>query len=177
MADPDADLVEYTGADKTTKADPRGGPKKVAPVAAPLTEELAAPAPRVAVYTPPKDGESHPKHAILGPALRLDKADADLTSAQLELRAATSHLRSCEAIEAEALLALTKIMPGPTYDEVNRQRLAAEQAAKVARVEQGLAPVAAPVRSHGRSPIDQQAAHRPRHSTVPLFSPVSRHRV
>jgi hypothetical protein len=178
--------ISRTTPDQEKKADPRGGPKKVAAVAAPLApkpeglrEELAAPAPRVAIYNPPAPGTSHAKHAILGPALRLDKAEANLTASQLELHAAKDHLRSCELIEADALSALIKVMPAPSQDEVFRELLAKEQAAKLARVSQGLPAVTPKVPTHGNSAVDIAAANRPRTSAQqptgsPLRSPIAR---
>ncbi|WMT75073.1 hypothetical protein [Bradyrhizobium sp. Ash2021] len=153
--------TEYVGRDQTMKADPKGAPK------------------RVAVYTPPAKGEAHPKIARLGPALRLDNAEADLTAAQLELNAAVNHLRSCELIEAAALTALIAVMPRPSQDEVYRAHIAKEQAAKMARVAQGLPAVEPPKPSHGRSAVDIAAAQRPRTSQAmptgtTLRSPISR---
>ncbi|WP_338830442.1 hypothetical protein [Bradyrhizobium sp. 27S5] len=70
-----------------------------------------------------------------------------------------------------------KIMPGPSYDEINRQRLANEQAAKIARVEQGL-PAVEPKKIVARSPVDVAAALRPRTSAQApnqsLRSPIAR---
>jgi hypothetical protein len=169
------DPEEYVGKDHATKADPKGA-KRAAP--APVIAPLAAPAPSVAVYNPPGPDEAHPKTARLGPALRLDNAEAALNSAQAELQAATSHLRSCELIEAEALSALIKATPGPTADEVHRKMLADDTARKLERVAQGL-PVVEPRKpTHGNSPVDIAAASRPRTSAqmanAPLRSNVAR---
>jgi hypothetical protein len=161
------DPEEFVGGDQSIPAAPKSK-TLVSPRSPPV-----APAPRVAVYNPPAAGASHPKHAVLGPALRLDEAEANLSAAQLEFRNATLALRSCELIEAEALTEFVKVMPGPTFDEVNRQRLAAEQAAKMARVQAGLSPTPPKVPTHGNSPIDIAAANRPRTSqAMPAGGPL-----
>jgi hypothetical protein len=179
------DPEEFVGATQERKADPKG---KRAPVtdtdtrvsvAKVLAEELASPHPGtpIAVYTPPAEGANHPKHAILGPAQRLDAAEVALNRATLEEKLARDNLRARELAEAEAEDAFIKVLPGPTFDEVNRQRLADEQAAKIARVEQGL-PAVEPKKIVARSPVDLAAAQRPRTSpqaaNQPLRSPVAR---
>ena len=172
------DPPEFTGTTQETKADPvrksskAAAPVKAVPVKLPaLVEELAQPSasaadahpvPSVAVYNPPAEGEAHPKIARLAPAQRLDTAEADLNRANAELQAATHHLRNCELIEAEAEAALVKEMPGPTQDQVYRDLLAKETAAKLERIAQGLPAIEPPKPSHGRSAVDIAAANRPR---------------
>lgn len=161
------DPPEFTGKEQKIKADPKG-------------KRAASGVPPVAVYNPPKEGESHPKHARLAPGQRLDAAEAGLNQSNAELQNATAHLRSCELAEADALEAFIKACPGPTYDEINHQRLVAEQAAKVERVSQGL-PAVEPKKIAARSPIDIAAAQRPRTSpqmaNSPLRSPTVRRTV
>jgi hypothetical protein len=163
----DEDLPEYMGTAQTIKADPKG--------------KRAAAAPRVAIYTPPAKGASHPKHAVLGPALRLDAAEAGLDSAQAELTAATAALRAIEVKEADALSALMAAMPAPTPDELLRQHAANQSASRAARVAAGERPEAPQVSRIGNSPLDIAAAQRPRTSqhapNAPLRSPVVRRTV
>jgi hypothetical protein len=165
------DPPEFIGATQETKAEPKGKraapPVKAAaklPALAPdvVGHEMAAPVPSVAIYAPPTKGEAHPKIARLAPAQRLNAAEAGLNLANAELQAATHHLRNCELIEAEAEAALVKEMPGPTQDQVHRELLAKETAAKLDRVSQGLPAVEPPKPSHGRSAVDIAAANRPR---------------
>lgn len=168
----EGDPPEFIGATQETKADPKGKRAAPAPVKAVakvpalapdvVGQEMAAPVPSVAVYNPPAEGEAHPKIAGLAPAQRLDAAEAGLNLANAELQAATYHLRNCELIEAEAEAALVKGMPGPTQDQVHRELLAKETAAKLDRVSQGLPAVEPPKPSHGRSAVDIAAANRPR---------------
>lgn len=162
------DPPEFTGTDHKTAADPKG--KRTAPpvkVVAPLKDEMASPVPPVAIYTKPT-GPSHPKHAVLGPAIRLNEAEAALNIANAEQRAARDHLTRCEAEEADALSALIKAIPGPTYREINEERLAKIQAERAERVGAGL-PADAPQRvTHGNSELDRLAASRPRRSATPL---------
>jgi hypothetical protein len=157
----DSDPEEFVGSDRSIPAAPKG--KRAVPAPA---------APRVAVYTPPLPGASHPKHAVLGPALRLDEAEQNLGRAQLELQNATTHLRSCELAESDALSAFVKIMPGPSFDQVNRERLAAEQAEKIRRVQAGESPIPPKVPTHGNSPMDIAAAQRPRTSAQTANAPL-----
>jgi len=179
------DPPEFTGRNQTQRADPPKG-KRAAPnhpgltdqTSKQLAEEMASPVPpSVAVYNPPAEGEAHPKIARLAPAQRLDEAEANLGATQLDLAEATAHLRNCEMIEADALAALISVMPGPTADEVFRDKLAKEQAAKLARVDQGLSPTE-PKQITARSPVDIAAAQRPRQSaqqpSTALRSPVAR---
>lgn len=159
------DPPEFIGATQETKADPKGkrAPAKVRALAPDVVgQEMASPVPSVAIYNPPAEGEAHPKIARLAPAQRLDAADAGLNLANAELQTATYHLRNCELIEAEAEAALVKEMPGPTQDQVYRDLLAKETAAKMERVSQGLTAVEPPKPSHGRSAVDIAAANRPR---------------
>jgi hypothetical protein len=160
MASSDNDPEEFTGATATIKADPKGS-KRAAP----------APAPTVAVYVPPVDGEAHPKHARLGPAQRLDAAEAALTAAQLELSAAYQNLRNVEREETAAHAEFIRSFPAPTADEVNRKRLAAEMATKLQRVQNGESPnPSKPVTA--RSPIDLAASQRPRTSAQAPSNPL-----
>ena len=155
------DPEEFVGTTQQTKADPKG--KRTAP--------------RVTPYTPPKAGESHPKTARLGPALRLDAAEANLSAAQLEVTAAYNALRAAEREEAAAVGKFNETMPAPSADQVYRAHLARELDAKVARVEQGL-PAIEPKKITARSPVDLAALHRPRPSpqvaNAPLRSNVVR---
>ena len=157
------DPPEFTGATEETKAEPKGS--KPAPSlarAVSLAEQMASPPPSVAVYSPPADGEAHPKTARLAPAQRLDAAEAGLNLANSELQAATYHLRNCELIEAEAQAELIKELPGPTQDQVHRDLLAKETSTKLERISRGLPAVEPPKPSHGRSAVDIAAANRPR---------------
>jgi hypothetical protein len=162
MATEHDDPPEFTGRNHNQRADPKSSKRA---------------APPVAVYNPPAEGEAHPKIARLAPAQRLDEAEANLGATQLELAEATAHLRNCELIEAEALSALVNVMPGPTAEEVYRDKLAKENAAKLARVDQGLSPTE-PKQIMARSPVDIAAAQRPRTSAQapnsPLRSPTVR---
>lgn len=162
------DDPEYTGADRKTLAVPK--PTRKAPAPEPpkfnphpeidgLEDD---PAPRVAVYNPPEPGASHPKHAVLGPALRLDKAEHVLTKANAELTASAAHLRQMELNEAAAEQALMAEFPGPTQEETLRQYAASELKARADRVAAGLSPDARSIRAHGSSVLDRNAAHRPR---------------
>jgi hypothetical protein len=174
------DPEEFTGVEPKTKADPKSNKgKSAAPVKA--VETVAHPGTPKAVYHPPAEGEAHPQIARKSVAERLDAAEVALNLANLELTQATQNLRAAENAEADALDALTKALPPPSFDEVNRQRLAKIQADKMARVEAGETPVPAPVKSHGRSPIDVAAAQRPRTAAhaanTPLRSPVVRRSV
>lgn len=181
----DDDLVEYTGADKTTPAVPkptRNSATKSNPPAPRATEpgkSWAAndtpaptydpnagleddPAPRITPYTPPAPGASHPKHAVLGPALRLDKAEHVLTKANAELTAASAHLRACELAEADAEAVFMLEFPGQTQDEALRAYGQSELKARAERVAAGLSPDARNTPVHGSSVLDRNAAHRPR---------------
>jgi hypothetical protein len=158
----DDDLPEYTSSGQKIKADPpKGGA-----------------VPPIAVYNPPAKGEAHPKIARKSVAQRLDVAEAAVTAAQLELNASYNALRQAEREEAAAHGDLIRLLPAPSPEEVNRKRLAAEQAAKQKRADEGKSPVAKMAPSHGRSPVDIAAANRPRTSpqaaSHPLRSPVSR---
>jgi hypothetical protein len=159
----DFDPPEYTGTEPKVKAEPpksKGKPPLVVPVA---------------VYTPPPAGAAHPKHARLSVAQRVDTAEAALGAAMLEITAARADLRQAELAEADALGALIAALPQPTAQEVNSERLAKEQAAKLARVSQGLSPTETRAPTHGHSPIDRAAANRGRAGTgMPLRSPVAR---
>ncbi|SIO24681.1 hypothetical protein SAMN05443247_03118 [Bradyrhizobium erythrophlei] len=171
MASFESDPPEFVGRDQTTKADPKGKRATPAPVVVPV--------PSVAVYNPPLAGEAHPKIARKSVAERLDKAEANLTSANLELTASKAHLRSCELIEADALSAFIKACPAPpSADEIYRAHIKREQDAKLERVAKGLPPVE-PKKIAARSPIDLAAAQRPRTSQAmptgtPLRSPIAR---
>jgi len=167
----DDDLVEYVGGDKTTPAAPKG--KRAAPAPAPKTwavtdtpvppyEPEAVAAPRVAVYTPPAPGASHPKHAILEPALRVDRAEQALTAATLELTTATRHLRACELAGSEAEAILMRELPGPTPDELLREHVASELKTRAENVSAGLSPDNRAVPVHGNSALDRIASVRPR---------------
>jgi hypothetical protein len=177
--DPDADLVEYVGADKSTPAVPKS---KAAPRVAALApgQDVASPAPAVApvaVYTPPAKGASHPKVSRLAVARKLDEAEAALNAASLEVMASRNHLSACEHDEAEAHARLIALLPAPSADFVHRQLIAREQASKLSRVQAGLAAVE-PKAITARSEIDRAAANRPRatqqSATTPLRSPVVR---
>jgi len=146
------------------------------------------PAPRTAVYAPPAPGSSHPRHAILGPALRLDEAERSLQNAALEVTLATRHLRACELAEADAEASLMVELPAPTQDEALRAYADAALKQRAENISKGLDPnqqydkegnPAKP--GHGKSPIDQQAAARMRNArgveSNPLRSAVVRRRV
>lgn len=172
----DEDLQEFTGREARIPADPKGG-KRVAPVVVPSRSVDRSPAPSVAVYNPPAEGESHPKQARLAPALRLDEAEANLTSTQLELNAAFTHLRDCERIEVAALSAFTRAMPAPSADEVIRAHVAGQHAIRAANVAAGIDPDARAAPVISKSPIDQHAMNRGKaasRSGVPLRSNVVR---
>jgi hypothetical protein len=168
----DDDLVEYVGADKSTPAAPKGKrkppaePKDWAVTDTPLPDyEPAAhvePAPRVAVYNPPAPGASHPKHAVLAPALRVDRAEQALTAATLELTTATRHLRACELAEANAEAVLMRELPGPTPDELLREHIASELRNRADNVAAGKAPDTRAIPVHGNSALDRVAANRAR---------------
>jgi len=170
----DDDLPEYTGADKTTLAVPKPSKPKfwaVTDTPAPLDLE-DEPAPRVTPYTPPAPGASHPKHAVLGPALRLDEAEHVLTKTKLELTSAARHLRDCELAEADAERALMAEMPGKTQDEVLREYAASELKARADRVAAGLSPDTRSIPAHGPSVLDRNAAHRPRPAPGKVGAPL-----
>jgi hypothetical protein len=176
MASHDSDPEEFVGRDRSIPAAPKG--KRTAPAATGILNSPVDPAPRVTPYTPPAPGAPHPSHAVLGPALRLDKAEAAVTATALELSSSYNNLRQCERVESIALLNFTKVMPSPTFDQINRARLAAEQAARAQRVAAGQNPdaVAAPVVVN-KSPLDQHAMARGKaaaRSGVPLVSNVVR---
>jgi len=169
----DDDLPDYIGADQSTLAAPKG--KRAAPAPNTWTvtntpqpayeDEPAAhvePAPRVAVYNPPAPGASHPKHAILGPALRVDSAEQALTAATLELTTATRHMRACELAESDAEAALMLELPGPTPDELLREHVASELKTRADNVAAGKHPDARAIPAHGNSALDRIAANRPR---------------
>lgn len=168
----DDDLPEYTGADKTTlavpkptrKAEPRSWAATDTPPPAynPRDGLEDDPAPRVAVYNPPESGASHPKHAVLGPALRLDKAEHVLTKANAELTHAARELRDAELAEADAEAAFLLEFPGQTQDEALRAYGQCELKARAERVAAGLSPDARATPAHGSSVLDRNAAHRPR---------------
>jgi hypothetical protein len=103
---------------------------------------------------------SHPKHAKLGPKLAYEKAQADLADAQVELQAATNNARRCELMEGEAMAALIAVMPPPSAEQVHREMIAKEQAAKMERVAAGLPANPPKAPTHGRSELDRLAAHR-----------------
>jgi len=170
----DDDLPEYIGGDKTTLAAPRK--RAAAPVKAPAAPaiEWAATdtptpayvpdvtAPRVAPYTPPAPGASHPRHAILAPALRVDSAEQALTAATLELTTATRNLRACEIAETDAEASLMAELPGPTPDELLKAYVANELKTRADNVAAGKAPDARAIPTHGNSALDRIAANRPR---------------
>jgi hypothetical protein len=161
----DDDLVEYTGADKTTPAVPKSKPKSWTVTDTPdpaYGAEVDEPAPRVAVYNPPAPGASHPHHAVLGPALRLDKAEHVLTKANAELTHAARALRDAELAEADAEAAFMLEFPGQTQDEALRAYGQSELKARAERVAAGLSPDARNTPVHGSSVLDRNAAHRPR---------------
>jgi hypothetical protein len=172
--DLDADLVEYTGSTKANKADPKGKP---AAKPAPLADELAEPAPSVAVYVAPKAGASHPKISRKAVAERLDNAEAALNAATIELTASRAALRSAEHDEGDALSALTRAMPGPTPDELLRAHAKAQLQLRADRVSRNESPEIKPVLT-ARSPLDMAAALRPKTNaqqpTAPLRSAIVR---
>jgi len=97
----DDDLPEYTGADKTTLAVPKAKINwSVTDTPSPIDPDEQAP--RITPYNPPAPGSTHPKHAVLSVALRLDKAEHVLTKANIELTTAARRLRDAELAEAEA---------------------------------------------------------------------------
>jgi hypothetical protein len=149
------DPIEYAGTDQTIKADPVPAP---APDAAPVNK-------------------SHPKIAKLRPKRELAKAQKELDDARLELRAATAALRSAEIAEGNAVADWITLNPTPSALEVNRERLAKENAARVQRVGEGLQAYVQHVQKVGNSPLDQFAAVRGRaaaHNGVLLRSNVTR---
>jgi hypothetical protein len=187
----DDDLPEYTGRERGTLAVPKPSHKAPAPSPEPKSWKVTdtpdpayapepedEPAPRVAVYNPPEPGASHPKHAVLGPALRLDRAEHDLTKANAELIAATAHLRACELAEADAETALMAELPGPTQEETLRAYAESELKARADRVAAGLSPDTRATVQHGPSVLDRIAAHRPRpvpgRIAAPLLSNAAR---
>jgi hypothetical protein len=183
----DLDPEEHIGRDNTgARAEPPKG-KAAAPAPVLTTGETNSPVelavsrpqpPSKAVYTPPAAGESHPKHAKLGPALRLDRAEASLTDATLELHAATTALHSAELAEERVHQVLITLLPRKSADDVNRERLARVQADKLSNVQQGFAPEPKKKIIHGNSPLDAAAANRqrvaPGVSGYSLRSPVVR---
>jgi hypothetical protein len=173
----DDDLPEYIGADKSTLAAPKGKRATPAPKAPAPPKDWAVtdtpqpdyepaahiePAPRVTPYTPPAPGASHPKHAVLGPALRVDEAERALTAATLELTTATRHLRACELAEAGAEAVLMRELPGPTPDELLREHVASELKNRADNVAAGRSPDTRAIPVHGNSALDRIAANRPR---------------
>jgi hypothetical protein len=177
----DDDLPEYIGTSKGELAAPKGKRAPITPAptfnqhpqidgledepAAPvnaLAEEMASPAPRVAVYNPPAEGASHPRHAVLGPALRVDRAEHALNGAALELTKATRHLRACELAESEAETIFLSAVPGPTPDELLREHVAAEAKRRADRVASGESPDERAIIVHGKSELDRVASHRAR---------------
>jgi hypothetical protein len=147
------DPVEYVGSNTAERAEPvrkRGVAPK--PVATTTSDVVVDPMPSVAVYTPPAAGESHPKTSRLGPALRLDKAAADLTACNLELTSAGGALRNAELIEADALSALVKAMPGPTPDELLRQHAACPMSSPATSIRFGSMPSLASSRRRSSTP-------------------------
>lgn len=179
--DPDADLVEYIGSDKTVKAAPKG--KRTAPAVtlepAKLQHEAA---PSIAIYTPPEEGASHPKIAREAAAERLDNAEAALNLASVELAASRAALRSAEMDEGDCLMAFLAVTStGPTPDELLRQYAAQQLQQRADRVARGETPEAKAAPTHGYSPLDLAAAQRPRTSkqmaNAPLQSSVVRRTV
>jgi hypothetical protein len=149
------DPIEYAGTDQTINADPVPAP---APDAAPVNK-------------------SHPKIAKLRPKRELEKAQNELADARLELQASTAALKAAEIAEGNAVADWITLNPPPTFDSVNRARLAKENAAKLERVSKGLPPQPPKVNTANKAPIDQFAAVRGRaaaHNGVPLRSNVTR---
>jgi hypothetical protein len=170
----DDDLPEYTGRERGTLAVPK--PSKKPTTSVPYSANIAhaekdglqpepvdEPAPGVAVYNRPKPGTtSHKKHAVLAPALRLDRAEHALNKANLEVTSAARHLRDCELAEAEAEQALVAEFPGPSQEDTLRAYANSELKARADRVAAGLRPDARATPAHGNSVLDRMAAHRPR---------------
>lgn len=163
----DDDLPEFTGHDRTTLAVPK--PAKsfaVTDTPPPAYDPKAGlhddPAPRVTPYRAPEAGESHPKHAVLGPALRLDKAEQTLTKANAELVAATNDLRAAEIAQNEAEEAFVALHRGPTQEATLRAYADRELQLRKDRVRAGQNPSGRAPIQHGNSVLDAIAAHRPR---------------
>jgi|ERR1700736_533463 hypothetical protein len=103
---------------------------------------------------------SHPKHAKLGPKMAYEKASADLTDKQVALQAATNHYRRCVLMEGDAMASWISVNPPPSAEEVHRDLVAKEQAAKMERVAAGLPANPPKAPTHGRSELDRIAANR-----------------
>jgi hypothetical protein len=103
---------------------------------------------------------SHPKIAHARPRAEYEKAQTELLDARAELQAAMAHARRCQLVEGEALATWIAVNPSPSQDEVFRDKIAKENAARLERVNGGLPadPPSAP--KVGKSPIDQAFANR-----------------
>jgi hypothetical protein len=130
---------------------------------------------------PEKPKTSHPKTAHAGPRAAYMKAQLDLAEAQEELQASMNHARACDKAEGIAMATLLKVMRPPSHEDIVREIIARETAAKLANVAAGLAPDGTPkADTLGNTPIEQAFAarrksgfsrrrqvHRPMHP--PLF--------
>jgi hypothetical protein len=141
----------------------------------------APPAPIEPAPVAEKKPGSHPKVAIRGPRIAFEQSEQELIEARAELVAAQADLRIKEKAEGASLVEWIKLNPAPSQDAVFRSMIAAETAAKLARVAAGLPLVTAAIPTHNRSPIDTVAANRGRHAGghahkvgVPLRSSVVR---
>ncbi|SDI54545.1 MULTISPECIES: hypothetical protein [Bradyrhizobium] len=170
--DLDADLPEYVGADKSTRADPPKGKRNS------TSPAVTASAPSVAVYTPPAPGSTHPREPKLAPAKRLDAAEEALRTAQTDLMSARGELTAAQAAESEAELAFASCFATISPDELLRQHAARAAQERAERVARGETPEAKPAPTHNRSPVDVAAASRPKTNrqapSTPLRSNVIR---
>jgi hypothetical protein len=183
------DPEEFVGTDQVMKADPvnvHGAshdapePEMVSILLSEDTEidgEMVKAGVWVKVPAKPKS-KAHPKFAKVAPAKRLDEAAAVLNSANAELLMARGALRVEEMAENDALIAFLATMPKVDQLELHKSTIVKDQAARQARVDAGL-PINEPKKpTHGRSPVDQAAAQRPRATaqmaSTPLRSNVAR---
>jgi hypothetical protein len=176
MASHDNDPPEFTGRDRTVKADPPKTSRAPAvATVAPAVAPLAAPVATTVVE--PVKPISHPKHAIVRPRKDWEAAMAETQAARQELVAAASELKIAEHAEGAALVDWLALNKAPTPDAVYREHVARSQRDRAAAVAAGKNPDATAAPVVNRSPIDQHALNRGKaaaRSGTPLRSNVVR---
>lgn len=103
---------------------------------------------------------SHAKHAVVGPRIALANAVADLANKRDLMIAETAALKRAELTLGSCLSELLRVWPRPSQEDVFRQKIEAETAAKLARIEQGLPPAETKASPYDASPISQSFAAR-----------------
>jgi hypothetical protein len=142
------DPVEFVGVNASVKADP--------------ISQAQAP-------TGKRPG-SHSKIAIVRPRKEYAAAQVELAEARVELIAATSAAAIAVRAEGEAMAAFIVLNKPPTYDAINRERLAKIQEERAARAAAGEPLNPALVYRGNKSPLDIAAAARGRRPTTSLRS-------